>query len=319
MDRRDLVRRVALLDKMVIAHPAFDAAVRGIEECSLQSEFYSEPVGSLLLAEGGMGKTTVCRTILSRMKRSTVRDDYVDGTIVPAFYFSIPASATIRGVAESMLQALGVDDLDSGSNRGKLTRRLCKLLQKTKTTLVFADEFHHLFLLKNRSASTNEHVRNWIKEVVDQTGISFCLVGLPAFAPLLAADGQHARRFPLEYCLSALTPGDQDNPGTLVSFLAEAMQQTVTRLKLDGAPHFDSLYTASQVYAATSGVPSYVTGLIKHAALSAFSNGASRLTMEHFAAVWDSGRLARVSLVRENPFRLAPSALATAMRRHSLS
>lgn len=317
MNRRDLIRRVASLDKMIIAHPAFDAAVRGIEECSLQSEYFREPVGSLLLAEGGMGKTTVCRTILSRMPKSTIRENNVDKAIVPAFYFSMPASVSITTVAESMLHALGADNPSARQSIEAVTKRLCDLLEKTRTVLVFADEFHNLFLIQNRTAKRNEDVRAWIRRMVDWTGISFCLVGLPTFSPLLASEGQHGRRFPMEYRLGVLTPGDQELPGTLAPFLSEAMHQATHRLEMDAVPKLDSLYAVTQVYAATGGIPSYILSLIKRAALDAFSIGTTRLTLENFATAWDSGITARASLVRENPFRLSHGALATAMKRQA--
>ena len=315
MDRENFIHRVAQLDKIIIAHDAFSAALHGIEDCMAKSQFYREPIGSLLLAEGGMGKTTVYRTILSRLPKAVERDENCDRTIVPAFYFEIPSPATVKSVAASMLEALGADRHLSGASAAFMTDRLCKLLGKSKTMIVFADEFHNLFNFGPRSTKVNTAVCNWIKWMVNNTKISFCLVGLPAIASFLLADSQLARRFPMHYHLRPLSPGDQERPGALVPFVIEAMQQSKQRLQFESVPKMESLYSANQIYAATGGNPSFVIALIKEAALNALGSGATHMTMENFATAWDSGTSNSASLVRENPFRLSHGALATALRK----
>ncbi|RBH41644.1 hypothetical protein C3F00_040660, partial [Pseudomonas sp. MWU13-2860] len=57
------IERVATLDEVMIRHPAMDLALNGIQRCIAQSTQFKEPVGCMLLAEGGMGKSTVCRII----------------------------------------------------------------------------------------------------------------------------------------------------------------------------------------------------------------------------------------------------------------
>lgn len=311
----EMMARVAELDKVIILHASFDKAVKGIEECVLKSRHYIEPVGSLVLAEAGLGKTTVSRALLTRMPSTTECHAHVDRTIVPAFYFEIPSPATVRSVAASMLNALGANASTSGKSAHYLTERLCMLLEKSKTILVFADEVHNLFGSKNQSSITNSQVRNWIKTLVNRTSISFCLVGHPSFEPILAEDGQLTRRFPMRFHLSPLTPGDQGHPGDLALFIDEAIRKAKQRMVLASIPRFDSLYSSMQVYAATGGIPSFVIGLIKQAVLEALSSGTEHVTLENFSTAWDKGTTAPASLVTENPFRLSHGALSTAMRR----
>ncbi|MBD8544470.1 TniB family NTP-binding protein [Oxalobacteraceae sp. CFBP 8761] len=317
MLKENLIARVAELDKVIILHAAFEKAVLGIEECVLKSRHYLEPVGSLVLAEAGLGKTTVSRALLSRMPISTECHAHVERTIVPAFYFEIPSPATVRSVAASMLEALGANASTSGKSAHYLTERLCMLLEKSKTILVFADEVHNLFGSKSQSSITNSQVRNWIKTLVNRTGISFCLVGHPSFEPVLAEDDQLARRFPMRFHLSPLTPGDQSHPGDLVLFMDEAIRKAKQRLALASIPRFDSLYSSTQVYAATGGIPSFVILLIKQAILEALKSGTEHVTLENFSTAWDRGATAAVSLVTENPFRLSHGALSTAIRRRT--
>ena len=62
--------RIRSINNIVITSNEFMAAFTGIQDCVKRSISYSEPVGSMLLAEGGLGKTTLCKAILSLMPRS---------------------------------------------------------------------------------------------------------------------------------------------------------------------------------------------------------------------------------------------------------
>jgi type II secretory pathway predicted ATPase ExeA len=317
MISESLIARVAELDKVIILHSAFQKAVHGIEECVMKSRHYIEPVGSLILADAGLGKTTVSRALLARMPISKENNDQVERTIVPAFYFEIPSPATVRAVAASMLEALGAGASTSGKSAQYLTERLCVLLEKSRTILVFADEIHNLFGDKSQSSITNNQVRNWIKTLVNRTKISFCLVGNPVFEPILAEDSQLARRFPMRFHLRRLTPGDQSKPGELVTFMDEAARKAMQKIGLASLPRFDNLYAATQVYAATGGIPSFIVALVKQASLEALASGTDHVTLENFAAAWEMGMTASASITSENPFRLSQGALATAIRRRA--
>lgn len=313
------IARVAEIDKIIILHSAFEKTVAGIEDCVLKSRYYLEPVGSLVLAEAGMGKTTVSRALLTRMPSRREIVDHVENSVVPAFYFEIPSPANVRSVAASMLKALGADSSSPGASARFLTERLCTLLKKSKTTLVIADEIHNLFGDKSQSSITNKQVRNWIKSIVNATRISFCLVGNPMFEPILSEDddGQLDRRFPTRFHLRPLTPGDQSRPGELVKFMGQVARKAIQRLDLASLPEFETLYGATQVYAATAGVPSFMLALLKQATLNALCTGTSHVTIEDFASAWDTGITATSSLVSENPFRMTHGSLATAIKRRS--
>ncbi len=314
IDKVEIIRRVAELDKLVIAHPAFSNVIRSINDCILKSEVYREPVGCLLLAKGGMGKSTVCHTVLSQMKSSIKRVGAVEKTIVPAFYSEIPSPATVKGVAASMLKDLGAVSPFSGTTI-QMKARLCTLLAAAETKLVFLDETHNLFRRGNRSTAVNSEVCAWIIGMVNEAKISFCLVGLPDFAAHLSADSQLTRRFPLHLHLKPLLPGDQSQPGALVPFFAQFMRETSARLSLKSIPDLNYLFLSTQVYAATGGIPAFIISLIKEAVLNALSSGHDNISLDDFAIAWDRGLISESSLVKDNPFRMSQGALAGALRR----
>lgn len=309
MSQQNIFSRVAKLDRIVVRHPALEKARLGIEDCVAKTEFFREPVGSLLLAEGGMGKTTVCRTLLASMPESIKSESRVSRTLVPAFYASIPSPATVKSVAASLLAQLN-DPSPLAGTTGNMTHRLCYLLAACETKLVFLDEFHHLFDIQQTTTRVNVQVCNWIKSLVNATKVSFCLVGMPPFAPILSNDSQLSRRFPVQFKLSPFTVGTSNNPGNLIPFLNEIRHHSILQLELTALPRFDEIHMAQQMYVATNGIPAFVMSLIKESILEALKAGTSSVTIEDFAMAWDKGITTQASRCRENPFRMSPGTLA---------
>ena len=67
---KSVYQRVGQLNDIVITSDEFMNAFTGIQRCAERSVAYNEPIGSMLLAKGGLGKTTLCHTILNQMPRS---------------------------------------------------------------------------------------------------------------------------------------------------------------------------------------------------------------------------------------------------------
>jgi len=309
MSQQSIFSRVAQLDKIVVRHPALERARLGIEDCVAKTQFFREPVGSLLLGEGGMGKTTVCRSLLASMPESIKIDLRVSRTLVPAFYTSVPSPATVKSVAASLLAKLN-DPSPLAGTTAHMTNRLCLLLAACETKLVLLDEIHHLFDIQKTTTRVNVQVCNWIKSVVNATKVSFCLVGMPSFAPILSIDSQLARRFPVQFHLTSFTTGTSENPGNLIPFLNEVRHHSIQKLELTAFPRFDQMHPMHQMYAATGGSPAFVMSLIKESILDALKTGTSSVSLENFAMAWDKGVTAQASLCRENPFRMSPGTLA---------
>lgn len=307
------LQRVALLDKVVVPHPAWERAMQGIQECVAKSEVYREPVGSLLLADGGMGKTTVCRAILAQMPHTTQVEQQLEKTLIPAFYAEVPSPTTVKSVAASLLAKLN-DPSPQAGNTGQMTQRLCKLLAACETKLVLLDEFHHLFDIRKTSTRVNSNVCNWIKSLVNQTRVTFCLVGLPQFAPILSCDSQLARRFSLEFSLPPLRVGTTAEPGALLLFLAQIKQTLLHKLQFQAVPYLDQHDIALQIYAATGGSPAFVMALVKEAVRFALDAQSTHLTLDDFSLAWDAGITAKASLSRDNPFKSSLATLAAALR-----
>lgn len=67
MNKLDALELSKKLNNMVITSSEFIKAYDGITSCAEQTKAYQKPIGSLLIAEGGLGKTTLSQVILKRI------------------------------------------------------------------------------------------------------------------------------------------------------------------------------------------------------------------------------------------------------------
>ena len=103
-------KNIEILSKLrnfICHHSDFSNALTSIDECMQMSYLNNRPVGSLLLGEGGVGKSTICKLIKSKHKRYKCIEDNFEKLIVPAFYFPVPSPITIKSLAIRMLEELG--------------------------------------------------------------------------------------------------------------------------------------------------------------------------------------------------------------------
>ena len=313
MDLTERIQRVAPLQNVVVRHPYLDLAYQGIQECVARTAVLNEPVGCLLLGQGGLGKTTICKALLKSMPQAVQHDATAVRSIVPAFYAQVPSPATVKSLAAKLLAKLNDPSPLSGTVP-QLTDRLCKLLRNCETKLVLLDEFHHLIDVGARSTRVNTTVCNWVKSLVNETGVSFCLVGLPTFASIFTMDTQLARRFPMTFELPSLVPGTRDKPGFLERFLGTVSARALEVVRLDGFPKMEEHLFANQIYAATQGIPAFVMKLVRESILAGLASGSNEVTVDDFASAWDGGICRHSSLSNVNPFRLEEAALFRRLR-----
>lgn len=313
MNDQAIYERVAKINRFIVRHPEFDHAFHGITQCMLKSQTYGEPIGSILHADGGHGKTLLCKAIIKQMPPSKRIVDGYEKSIIPAFYAQIPSPATVKSVGSMLLKELGDPNPLSGDTT-QITLRLCHLLRQCETKLVFLDEFHHLFRFQKTVTKLNIVVCDWIKSIVNETKISFCLAGLSQFVPLLEMDSQLSRRFQYHYPLHALSLGSPKSLGSIFPFLAEAENQIKTRCEISFDQSLDSPLIATQIYAATAGNPAFIMSLLKDSILFALQDNREIITTGDFSFAWRQGTTAKVSLTKSDPFNMSYSTLVSRMR-----
>jgi GTPase SAR1 family protein len=307
------IQRVAKFEKIIINHTDLARAISGIEGCVERTQAFHEPAGCLLLAEGGMGKTTVCNALVAKMPTENRENSKVHKTVIPAFYASIPPVTRLDLIISELLIQLHDPSPFAGPIEEK-TKRFANLLRDCETKLILLDEFHDIYNKEKTKRKTCDEVVSWLKAIVNEYTVCICLVGTPFFPQKLLIEKEMARRFVFKFSLSSLLPGDQENLGELGGYLVALGNQVKSWLEIDDIPNFTSLFLSQQIYSATGGSPSFIAALFREGLLHAFRAGRNNLSIEDFSAVWDAGPMDSASLVKKNPFKMSPSMLAAHLR-----
>ncbi|MEJ2898628.1 TniB family NTP-binding protein [Acinetobacter sp. NS-4] len=299
------IQTLAKLRNFVCHHSDFSNALNAIEECRDISYINNQPVGCLLLGEGGVGKSMLCRVIRGRNKPYHCIENNVDKYIVPAFYVAVPSPITIKSIAIRMLQELGCTDIKSTS--ADLNYRLRILLKECKTQLIMLDEFHHLYSSSVQNKSTCELVANWIKTLADETQISICLAGLPNIQDNLFIDSQLARRFSRVLKLNPLTLNIHNEAGTLKPFLKQTSNYISENINIKFDPEITTQDLLKRIFLATSGYEAYVMELLYQSCLNALKNDRFVVSMSDFNEAYTLKNIKYKPMTQKNIFQLSPN------------
>lgn len=312
---RQAYEAAASIDRIMVAHPGAVSALNGIRHCIKSSVYAREPMGCMLLGQGGMGKTMLAEHIMRSLPPETVVVDDCEIDTTPSFYVSFKTVGNLSDLTAEMLDRLN----DQRSRIGRpaaRARRVRKLLMKCRTVIVFIDELHDLQGLRKRDPRRVEEFLGWIKELSNERSLVLCLMGEPSCHDIFGGgDGnQMARRFKSQFMLNPLTPGTKDQMGYLPSFLTEVGKQVLQRTPIQSLPPIHSYVNALRFFAAASGNLDFTMVLIKQAVIAALKAGRTVVTMADFADLWASGITSKVSVVRINPFDATDDQLAAAFR-----
>lgn len=305
----DIYERLNQIDHCLIKHAAIQRAISGIDAAIKFSEGSKEPVNILLTGEAGTGKTTTCNAILAKRKRTIEKSEDAERVLVPAFYSLVPSPVTIKGVASSMLYALG-DPAPSKGNALDLTFRLGKLLRQCKTEVILLDELQHLL---KHDMGKSDNVKDWLKTVINEFRVPVVVVGMPECAEIISQDAQLARRFQRHYKLGDLAFGGRKK-GPFRKFVESLSGAYIQIVKLDSVHSFAAREYALMMYAATGGNPANTSTLFKQAALEALLEGRESVTLEDFSKAYSGLQLPNALKFEDNPFEMSERTIAEALQ-----
>jgi Cdc6-like AAA superfamily ATPase len=133
-----LAERLALVERIFITYPRFDTLLSEIASCHQHALIAAEPPCLFVSGQTGAGKTTLIKTHMRAYPRQLTQT----GTRVPVLFTTIPAPATVKGLAASLLTELG----DPNATRGttwSLTDRLKHYIRDCAVELIVLDELQH--------------------------------------------------------------------------------------------------------------------------------------------------------------------------------
>lgn len=299
---------VSKIDTVIVNHARLQAASDGLEECIAWSEANKEPAGAVLVGDGGMGKTTICNAILSRYPSGIKRTTSAEVDTVPAFYAAVPSPSSIKSLASELLKRLGAPRPGTGT-ASALTERLIVLLRSAETKIILLDEFQHLLADSKVGDARSNNVCDWIKTLVNNTGVTICLVGTPACEALVNSDLQLAGRFARRFRLYPLKLGTLVERGELEGFLIAISGKFKERLGFSSVVDFSEYSNAVRVWAATGGNPRFVMRLLKEAAVLAWASGRKDLVTGDLAEAYAKGITQLAAKCNINPFVVTYGAL----------
>lgn len=147
-----------------------------------------EPECLAIIGDTGTGKST----LINKFVLKHPRIEHEEYSQIPVLSVGLPAKCSIKTLAGRLLRALGSLYWNRG-DEGERTVSLIKLLKACKVRLIILDEVNHL---ADRGAEKSHYlVGDWIKQVIQESGIPIVLVGTPAAAILLETNEQLADRY----------------------------------------------------------------------------------------------------------------------------
>lgn len=171
-----------------IPFPPFVEALNVIEEQLALFRNTGIAQHLIVLGESGTGKSTLCKYLVAKYPRAVLPER----DVLPVLHIPVPASATIAGVASEILKKLGDPAPTAGTIPAK-TQRIIALCKGCKVELLLVDEAQHM---QDRGRqSTQYHVADWIKRLIDDLEIPTVFLGLPRFEQILQVNEQLRRRF----------------------------------------------------------------------------------------------------------------------------
>lgn len=292
-----------LVDRTLVSHAAFEAAVREIETCFEFALEASEPICVALIGVSRTGKSRA----LDACQRQHPKIRHPDGMSVPILRVTAPSKPTVKGLAELLLEGLGAEDAARGTENEK-TRRVKCLMRNTQTRMLMIDEFQHFF--DKGTKLIMHHVADWLKILVDETRCALVVAGLPSCQMVIDSNEQLAGRFQAPIEMPRFLWESLEQREEFIGIL-KAFHKVLTQHFQ--APEFQGEAMAFRFYCATGGLIGYLTKILRRSVWHAIATDRKEITLEdlcdaHQRAVWYGRVPQRLPRPFARGFKLVPTA-----------
>lgn len=273
----------AIVESTLVPHTAFQNAMESVRQCLSNSGRSPEPICLALVGESRTGKSRVLEETELLLPRSRT----AEGAVVPILRVAAPGRPTVKGVAGLMLQSLGDPKWEAGTELNR-TVRLKKLIRECQTLMIMLEEFQHFF--DKGTHKIFHDAADWLKTLVDETGVTLVVSGLESCLPVLLRNEQLSGRFLAPVYMRRfqwLDDGDREEFVGILGAFNEAMSEHLQMPKL----HDHEM--AFRIWCASGGLMGHLTKLLRQAVWNACDTGKPRISIEQFevahrTAIWSS-------------------------------
>lgn len=255
MDLRNMV------EKTLVPHTAFEAAKSRVLQCIELARDATEPVCLALVGESRTGKSRVLKSVLLLYPSSRTET----GIKMPILRVTVPARPTVKGLQTAMLMALGDPLFDKGTETSK-TQRLFTLMRAVGTQALFVEEFQHFH--DKASQKVWHHVADWLKTLVDDTGVALIVAGLPGCLAVINQNEQLSGRFLAPVQMPRLDwrkKADREEFIAILASFEEELSRYFDLMKLSEPE------VAFRFYCACGGLMGYLVKLLRQMVWNAIS------------------------------------------------
>ena len=261
-----------LIESILVPHSEFAKTLNQMQQIYEIAGVVGESVGKPLLAPSRAGKSRV----IEEFKKLHPNTRNADGLIVPVLSVKVPSKPTVKGLAEVLLSKLEDPAAYSGTEVQK-TVMLTAKLPRTHTRVMVLDEFQHF--VDKSSMKIQHEVADWLKILLDDSGVAIVIVGLESATAVLDQNEQLRGRFLSPARLNRFDWNNEDQRSEFVAIINSF--ETVLRNYVD-LPEIANADMGFRIYVATGGLIGYLTLLLKMLVWNAVFSNTSIITLQDF-------------------------------------
>jgi hypothetical protein len=291
--------RILQAEQIFITYPRIKKIRERIARCHMKSSRSQEPRCFMVTGESGCGKTSLAKAY--RRKYPPVETE--NGTTIPVLYSLISAPATVKGVTAGLLASMG-EPFPGHGTITTMTPKLDTLLANCGVQLIILDEFQHLIDKDSKRVLFN--TADWLKNLIDRTGIPVVLMGLPESYQILKDHKQLRRRFSAHVNLE---PFGFESDAEINEFRI-FLKMVDDHLPLSQRSNLYEFYTALRFFLASDGFIWKVMQIVKAAVEYAFEARQESLSLAILEKAYEE-EIGSFDDAKQNPFSMDASDLIT--------
>ncbi|WP_170826340.1 TniB family NTP-binding protein [Pseudomonas syringae] len=289
-------------------HPQFKGAVHGILESLDNTAEMDDPASAMLLGLPGTGKSRVCARVQEQMSHPGEQEDAKGLTkIIPCLYCRVPAHATIKELSLTMLHDLGSNA--TARESATMQHTIVRLLKTCQTRLVILDEFQHL--AEKGADKTRAIMCDWVKTLLNESGIPVLLAGTPAFEKIADNNAQLSQRYPCRLRMENFRygPAGANIGAEWRQVLAKLTSEMIRLGEIQNYIFLSDDYFALATYIYTGGNMRGLRHLLHAAFKSSLNRGDHTLIQADFLAAADRLTFLGQIKLSKNPFAASEAEL----------